>query len=74
MNKKETNELYKRVDKELRLNENRRSYFTKQEIIEFLNKTDFKYVKKAYLELITGLLYDSEKDIIKECYKTVDLS
>ncbi len=50
------------------------SYFTKEEFINFLNNTDFKYIKKAYLELITGFRYFSDEDIVKELYKTIDMS
>lgn len=55
------------------LNECSESYFTKEEFMNLLNNTDFKYIKKAYLELITGLIYNADEDYIKELYKTIDI-
>ena len=74
MNKIEMNSIKKDLKETKRLKECSESYFTKEEFMNFLNNTDFKYIKKCYLELITGFRYFVDEDSIKELYKTIDIS
>lgn len=73
MNKVNMESIEKSIKEAKRLNESSESYFTKEEFMNLLNNTNFKYIKKAYLELITGFKYNADEDYIKELYKTIDI-
>lgn len=64
----------KMLKEDQRIRECKESYFTKEEFMAFLNNTNFKYVQKCYMELITGFRYIAKEDRINSLYKTIDIS
>ena len=59
-------------EKKLMVEERQKSYLSKEELITLLTNLDFKYVESLRCELITSMIFDGEKGVLRNLTKHLE--